>query len=288
MEEMDENGRAVGLRWCLGLLTALWAPLRRYFYLTKRDAQGFAVWCVLMALTLGVKWAYPRWEAARLSEDRLPAAAVMPAAGAGTGGFAATGTYNAPTGGFSANGNTSAMANGGSRGASGGAPAPDTASPARPSPRAASRSPYGSPYRKKTFTVDLNRGDTLDFQELRGIGPAYARRIVAYRERLGGFVDKAQLLEVWGVDSALYARIAPSLELGSGPVRPLYINRMSVQELKQHPYLDYYQAKEIVRYRERYGAFQTPADLRKVNLLDAETCARLAPYISTSLPDGME
>ncbi|MDE7104006.1 MAG: hypothetical protein K2O46_07115, partial [Bacteroidales bacterium] len=63
MEEMDENGRAVGLRWCLGLLTALWAPLRRYFYLTKRDAQGFAVWCVLMALTVGVNWAYPRWEA---------------------------------------------------------------------------------------------------------------------------------------------------------------------------------------------------------------------------------
>ncbi|MDE5735673.1 MAG: helix-hairpin-helix domain-containing protein, partial [Bacteroidales bacterium] len=279
---------AVGLRWCLGLLTALWAPLRRYFYLTKRDAQGFAVWCVLMALTLGVKWAYPRWEAARLSEDRQPAAAVMPAAGVGTGGFAATAGNSAPAGGFSANGSTAAMANGGSRGASGGAPAPDTASPARPSPRAASRSPYGSPYRKKTFTVDLNRGDTLDFQELRGIGPAYARRIVAYRERLGGFVDKAQLLEVWGVDSALYARIAPSLELGSGPVRPLYINRLSVQELKQHPYLDYYQAKEIVRYRERYGAFQTPADLRKVNLLDAETCARLAPYVSTALPDTVE
>ena len=302
MEEMDENGRAVGLRWCLGLLTALWAPRRRYFYLTKRDAQGFAVWCVLMALTLGVKWAYPRWEAARLSEDRLPAAAVMPAAGAGTGGFSANGGGNVSaagaygasggngntSGGFAARGSTAAMANGGSRGASGGAPAPDTASPARPSPRAASRSPYGSPYRKKAFTVDLNRGDTLDFQELRGIGPAYARRIVAYRERLGGFVDKAQLLEVWGVDSALYARIAPSLELGSGPVRPLYINRLSVQELKQHPYLDYYQAKEIVRYRERYGAFQTPADLRKVNLLDAETCARLAPYVSTAMPDAVE
>lgn len=295
MEEMDENGRAVGLRWCLGLLAALWAPLRRYFYLTRRDAQGFAVWCVLMALTLGVKWAYPRWEAARLSEDRLPAAAVMPAAGAGTGGHGATagggvessaaGAYGAlgcngtPAGGFSA---------GGGRRASDVASASDTASPARPSPRAASRSPYGSPYRKKAFTVDLNRGDTLDFQELRGIGPAYARRIVAYRERLGGFVDKAQLLEVWGVDSALYDRIAPSLELKPGPVRRLHINQLSVQELKQHPYLDYYQAKEIVRHRERYGAFQTPSDLRKVNLIDAETYARLAPYVSTALPDTAE
>ena len=91
MEEMDETGRAGGLRWCLGLLTALWAPLRRYFYLTKRDAQGFAVWCVLMVLTFGVKWAYPRWEAARLSEDRLPAAARIPAGGAGARGLAATG-----------------------------------------------------------------------------------------------------------------------------------------------------------------------------------------------------
>ena len=283
MEEMDENGRAVGLRWCLGLLTALWAPLRRYFYLTKRDAQGFAVWCVLMVLTLGVKWAYPKWEAARLSADRLPAAAVMPAAGAGTGGLAAMasgGTGGTASGAYGASGGNSATAGGSSAG--GNTAAMDTASPGRPSPRAASRSPYGSPYRKKAFTVDLNRGDTFDFQELRGIGSAYARRIVAYRERLGGFVDKAQLLEVWGVDSALYARIAPSLELSTAPVRRLNINSLSVQELKQHPYLDYYQAKEIVRHRERYGAFQSPADLRKVNLLDAETCARLIPYVSTA------
>lgn len=255
-----EKGRFSALTAALraalgGWLATLWAPVRRYFYLTKRDAQGFAVWCVIMALTLAIKWAYPKWEAARLSLDRLPAVPAMPAAGAGTGGLAAS---------------------------------PDTA--VRPSPRAASPSPYGSPYRKKTFTVDLNLGDTLDFQQLRGIGPAYARRIVAYRERLGGFVDKRQLMEVWGVDSALYDRIAPSLELTSAPgqavrpARPLYINRMDVQELKQHPYLDYYQAKEIVRYRERYGAFKTASDLRKVNLMDAETYRRIAPYVSTAPP----
>ncbi|MDE7150459.1 MAG: helix-hairpin-helix domain-containing protein, partial [Bacteroidales bacterium] len=66
--------------------------------------------------------------------------------------------------------------------------------------------------------------------------------------------------------------------------RPLGIYRMSVQELKQHPYLDYYQAKEIVRFRERYGAFRTAADLRKVNLMDAETYRRIVPYVSTALP----
>ncbi|MDE7150206.1 MAG: helix-hairpin-helix domain-containing protein, partial [Bacteroidales bacterium] len=250
-----------------GWLAALWEPFRRYFYLTKRDARGFAVWCGVMALTLAVKWAYPKWEAARLSLDRLPAVPAMPAAGAGTGGRMADAGGWQVAGGYGAAGQatgngTGTLASGGSvasPGENASVASPDTA---RPSPRAASPSPYGSPYRKKTFTVDLNLGDTLDFQQLRGIGPAYARRIVAYRERLGGFVDKRQLLEVWGVDSALYDRIAPSLELTSAPgqavrpIRPLCINRMSVQELKQHPYLDYYQAKEIVRFRERYGAFR--------------------------------
>lgn len=266
-----------------GWLAALWAPVRRYFYLTKRDAQGFAVWCGIMGLTLAIKWAYPKWEAARLSLDRLPAVPAMPAAGAGTGGrMTGAGGYGAAgqgAGGWQAAGGS---------GAATPAASPDTTS--RPSPRAASPSPYGSPYRKKAFTVDLNLGDTLDFQQLRGIGPAYARRIVAYRERLGGFVDKRQLMEVWGVDSALYDRIAPSVELASAPgqavrpTRPLYINRMGVQELKQHPYLDYYQAKEIVRYRERYGMFKTASDLRKVNLMDAETYRRIAPYVSTAPP----
>ncbi len=307
---MAALGTALG-----GCLAALWAPVRRYFYLTKRDAQGFAVWCGIMGLTLAAKWAYPKWEAARLSKDRLPAVPAMPAAGAGTGGFGKFGGAVAggrmagasgwqAAGGYGAAGQaagngtgTSAssgglVASGGPAASSGGhgswpAASPDTA---RPSPRAASPSPYGSPYRKKAFTIDLNLGDTLDFQQLRGIGPAYARRIVAYRERLGGFVDKRQLMEVWGVDSALYDRIAPSLELASGPgqtvrpTRPLYINCMSVQELKQHPYLDYYQAKEIVRFRERYGTFKTAADLRKVNLMDAETYRRIAPYVSTAIP----
>lgn len=283
-----------------GWLAALWAPVRRYFYLTKRDAQGFAVWCGIMGLTLAIKWTYPKWEAARLSLDRLPAVPAMPAAGAGAGGrmTAGAGGWQGAGGGLMAGGNGSRASASNGRpsdgtdpaGSTAGGPAasPDTA--VRPSPRAASPSPYGSPYRKKAFTVDLNLGDTLDFQQLRGIGPAYARRIVAYRERLGGFVDKRQLMEVWGMDSALYDRIAPSVELSSAPgqtvrpTRPLYINRMGVQELKQHPYLDYYQAKEIVRYRERYGAFKTAADLRKVNLMDAETYRRIAPYVSTAPP----
>ena len=246
------------LRWPidLGVLVcaALWQPLKRYFYLTRRDAQGFAVWCVIMALTLGFKWGYPKWEAAH-------------AQGVVAGVSVPTGVGTRPV----------ASAHGAS--------AKNRAASASSPPRAAQApSPYGTPFRKKTIVVDLNLADTLDLQEVRGIGPAYARRIVAYRERLGGFVHKAQLMEVWGIDSAAYHRIEPGVVLNSPPLRLLNINQLSIQELKKHPYLDYYQAKEIVRHREQYGAFENKSDLKKVNLIDADTYRRIAPYLSVAVP----
>jgi competence ComEA-like helix-hairpin-helix protein len=50
--------------------------------------------------------------------------------------------------------------------------------------------------------------------------------------------------------------------------------------MKKHPYLDYYLAKEIVRYREKYGTFATIDDLQKVNLMDGDTFRRIKPYLT--------
>ncbi|MDR1973517.1 MAG: helix-hairpin-helix domain-containing protein [Bacteroidales bacterium] len=133
---------------------------------------------------------------------------------------------------------------------------------------------------KKAFIVALNQADTLDLKELRGIGSTYARRIVAYREKLGGFIRKEQLKEVWGIDSALYERIAPSITVNAANIRQININSADIDILKKHPYLDYYLAKEIVKYREKYGAFTTTDDLLKVNLMDKETFYRVKPYMT--------
>ena len=277
------------LRWPidLGVLVcaALWQPLKRYFYLTRRDAQGFAVWCVIMALTLGFKWGYPKWEAAH-------------AQGVGAGVSVPTGVGTRPVASHtfsrlsrvrasspSAFDLSKTVASAKNRVAARLSARPSATSQTRAASSAAqSPSPYGTPFRKKTIVVDLNLADTLDLQEVRGIGPAYARRIVAYRERLGGFVHKAQLMEVWGIDSAAYHRIEPGVVLNSPPLRLININQLSIQELKKHPYLDYYQAKEIVRHREQYGAFENKSDLKKVNLIDSDTYRRIAPYLSVAVP----
>lgn len=128
---------------------------------------------------------------------------------------------------------------------------------------------------------DVNTADTLDLQQLRGIGPVFARRIVKYRTLLGGYVAKEQLREVYGMTDELYNRIAPHLTLDTAapPVR-IDINTATADQLRRHPYLDYYQAKAIVTYRQKCGRFQTMQDLTKVSLIDETTYNRIKPYIA--------
>ncbi|MEG1762017.1 MAG: helix-hairpin-helix domain-containing protein [Bacteroidales bacterium] len=139
---------------------------------------------------------------------------------------------------------------------------------------------YAPKIEKKIFTLHLNTADTLDFQELRGIGSGYAKRIFNYRQKLGGFVRKEQLLEVWGIDSALYQSILPFIILDIDQIEKININTIDLQSLKKHPYLDYYQAKEIIKYREKKGGFQSVNELKKVNLMDGNTFEKLHLYLS--------
>ncbi|MDE5761887.1 MAG: helix-hairpin-helix domain-containing protein [Bacteroidales bacterium] len=133
---------------------------------------------------------------------------------------------------------------------------------------------------KRKFSVDLNVADTFDLQEIRGIGSVYAKRIVVHREKLGGFVHVEQLREVWGIDSLTYSRMLPSVYIASPVLRKINLNQADIKTLKNHPYLDYYQAKEIYLHRMRYGDFRSVDEVRDVNLMDAETFARVKPYLS--------
>lgn len=131
--------------------------------------------------------------------------------------------------------------------------------------------------------VELNTADTLDLQQLYNIGPTFSRRIVRYRTLLGGFVNKGQLLEVYGMDSVRYSDILPYITIDTAAVSKLDINTATIDQLKRHPYLDYYQAKAIVRLRESQGLYQNIGDLLNVALIDQQTFSKIAPYITCNL-----
>jgi DNA uptake protein ComE-like DNA-binding protein len=135
---------------------------------------------------------------------------------------------------------------------------------------------------KKTFTVDANTADTLDLQEIRGIGSVLARRIVNYRNLLGGFIAKEQLLEVWGIDSTKYAVVKDAFVLKNTQITKININTVDIQTLKKHPYMDYYLAKAIVQDREKNGLFDSLDDLLRVEMLDNPTFMKIKPYLSVN------
>jgi len=129
------------------------------------------------------------------------------------------------------------------------------------------------------FTVQANTCDTLDLQQIRGIGSVTSQRIIRYREQLGGFVRIEQLMEVWGIDSARFVQIAPAFIIDKQNIRKLNINTATIRELQSHPYLDYYQAKAIVETRDRQGFYTNITDILKIALIDPKTFEFIKDYL---------
>ena len=134
-------------------------------------------------------------------------------------------------------------------------------------------------YPKKALSFELNSADSLDLVQLYNIGPVIARRILKYRSLLGGYVRREQLREVYGIDSARYNDIAPHLTVDPSRITPIDINTADIDRLKRHPYLDYYQAKAIIRLREERGAYAGVGDILNIPIIDSETFTRIEPYL---------
>ena len=123
--------------------------------------------------------------------------------------------------------------------------------------------------------VVLNTADTTALKTVPGIGPYFARKIVQYGERLGGYVSVDQLDEIedFPLESKKY------LTIQDAQPRQLNINQLSLNELKRHPYINYYQAKAIMDYRRLHGPIQSLDDLRLSRDFPQEAIDRLRPYL---------
>lgn len=130
--------------------------------------------------------------------------------------------------------------------------------------------------------VEVNTADTNMLIALPGIGPAFARGIVKYRESLGGYRSLDQLAEVYVLKDKpdAVARLKELLVLDTSMVRTIAINTCTVEELAAHPYARWTIAKPLVAYRNQHGPFGQVADIRRCALVTEEVFRKLAPYLS--------
>ncbi len=128
--------------------------------------------------------------------------------------------------------------------------------------------------------IELNAADSVQLVGIRGIGPAFASRILRFRNRLGGFYRKEQLLEVYGIDSVKFRKLRDLIEVNAGLIRMINLNNFTFEEIKNHPYLTYKQMNAIVQYRIQHGSFKSIDDLKNIAILNEEIIRKIEPYIA--------
>jgi len=139
---------------------------------------------------------------------------------------------------------------------------------------------YTSNKLKPGETVELNTADSATLTRIHGIGPSFARRILAYRKKLGGFINKDQLKEVYGLDSEKYDEINNEVRVDASRVKKLAINTIDFETLRHFPYLSYKQANAVIQYRVQHGNYRSLNDMRDILLLNDEILSKIAPYIT--------
>jgi len=128
--------------------------------------------------------------------------------------------------------------------------------------------------------IEINAADSLELERIRGIGPAFASRIIKFRKRLGGFYHKEQLLEVYGMDSLKYDQLKDHIQVNTGLIHRFNINTFTFEEIRHHPYLNYKQMNAIIQYRTQHGFYKSINDLRKIAILNEEIIRKIEPYFS--------
>ena len=123
--------------------------------------------------------------------------------------------------------------------------------------------------------IEINGADTTLLMKIPGIGSYYASRIVRYRERLGGFASAQQLEEIDGLPESAIAYI----KIDYQQIRKMNLNKLTLNQLKKHPYLNFYQAKEICDYRRLKGPLHSIEDLKLLKDFPPDEIERLKPYI---------
>jgi competence protein ComEA len=132
--------------------------------------------------------------------------------------------------------------------------------------------------------VNINVADSLDLLKVRGIGPVFARRIIRYRELLGGFHSANQLLEVYGLDSTKFEEISGSFLFDHASLNFIDVNSAEIKDLTSHPYIDYYLAKSIVDARIKKGGFVSDADLYGIPMMHDALYVKIIPYFQFNQP----
>ena len=129
--------------------------------------------------------------------------------------------------------------------------------------------------------VELNSADSAQLVALRGIGSVLARRIMTYRDMLGGFYSVEQLREVRNLPPETYANLYQQFAIDTSAIVRINLNDFKYKQLSGHPYMSVTQLNAIMNYKKIMGKFKSVDDLLRFKLVDTVTYEKIAPYLES-------
>lgn len=147
-----------------------------------------------------------------------------------------------------------------------------------PKPRVNSSFSSEKSFAEKT---DLNKATAEQLQKTYGIGEVLSKRILDYREKLGGFLVDEQLYDVYGLENAVVKNILKEFTVKEKPeVEKININTASASDIATLPFISFQLAKEIVDYRLLREGIRDFEELKKVDGFPAHKLERFALYLT--------
>ncbi|MAT90883.1 MAG: competence protein ComEA [Flavobacteriaceae bacterium] len=133
----------------------------------------------------------------------------------------------------------------------------------------------------KEQRIDLNLATISELQQVYGIGPAFSKRIVEFRDRLGGFSDDRQLYLVWGLNDSTVTKVLQRFTVKDPkPLLKLNLNTASASDLATLPGISFETAKKLWEFRRLREKITHLSDLEKIEGLTARELRVFQLYLS--------
>ena len=132
---------------------------------------------------------------------------------------------------------------------------------------------------QKAIAIHINFADSSKWVRISGIGPKRAQRIISFRDKLGGFVSKDQLREVYSISDSLYFTFKENLLLKDSSWNQININQIQTKFLVKHPYFNWNLANALVNFRAQHGPFESKDKIKEIHLVNDKIYRKIAPYL---------
>ena len=132
----------------------------------------------------------------------------------------------------------------------------------------------------KSLSLGLNSADSTQLVQIKGIGPFYASAIIKHRDKLGGYIDVNQLLELYKMDTVKYERMKKHLFVDTISLIRININTADFKTILNHPYIDYETTKFIVNKRRELGQYAALYQLKDPIAMPDDKYQKLLPYLA--------